>query len=174
MNDLYYAPHRWYWIHSDGETVYSSAIGAEVPVTDEGFRKFLAEGGEPSPYPKDTDGRESYLELLKVLKSAGLDVPDPSAYVERGDSMYKVKFTKKEFLLWCGLESIVKLNTVIAAGNMTAKTVHDLLFVAEFIDVTDPATITMVQLLTTGAAGGVLTAEDAARILAGELFNEAA
>ncbi len=83
----------------------------------------------------------------------------------------KVRFSKKDFLLWCGLEQVVKLNAT-RQSNPTTETVYTLLMAAEFIDVTDPATVRMVQLLAMEAAGEVLTAEDVTRILAGEDYAD--
>lgn len=84
----------------------------------------------------------------------------------------KARFSKKEFLLWCGLEQIIKLNATRQVNPM-AETVYTLLMAAEFIDVTDPATVQMVQLLATEAAGEILSAEDVARILAGVKHEKA-
>ena len=92
-------------------------------------------------------------------------------YQRQGDGWMKIRFTKKEFLLWCGVENIVKLNAAIAGGNMLAKTAHDLVFAAEYIDVTDPDTVQLVQLLTTEAAGAQLAPAEAARILAGKPYE---
>lgn len=164
-------PGDWYWRKKDG-SVYSSARDVEVSGDDELFRAWLDGGGRPTPYPRDAAGNESWAELMKVLAPYGLGVPNFNAYEKRGDDLYKIKFTKKEFLLWCGLENIVKLNSAIVSGNMMAKTVHDLLFAAEYIDVTDADTKQMVNLLATEASGSVLTVEEARRILDGELYEE--
>ena len=98
--------------------------------------------------------------------------PGPD-YEKRGDDWWKVRFSKKDFLLLCGIPQVIKLEAVISAGNSTAKAVHTLLMAADYIDVTDPATVQMVGLLATEAAGNVLTAEDAARILQGVKHEEA-
>jgi hypothetical protein len=160
-----------YWIMPDG-TLYSSARDGFCSTEDSLYQKWLQSGGVPAPCPKNLAGQASWLELMKVLAPYGLGITNLDAYEQRGDSLYKIKFTKKEFLLWCGLESIVKLNLAIDGGNMTAKTVHDLLFAAEFIDVTDADTKQMVNILTTGAAESVLTTEEAARILTGKLYKK--
>lgn len=81
------------------------------------------------------------------------------------------RFTKKDFLLLCGIPRVAALNAAINAGNVLAKTVHDLLFASEYIDVTDPDTVQMVQLLTTAEAGSVLTAEQATDILKGTIYD---
>jgi|GEM_PF-2976333 len=107
------------------------------------------------------------------------EAPEPAPaspgddYIFRDGDWWKLRFSKKDFLLLCGLPQIVKLNTAISAGNALAQTVHDLLFAADYIDVTDPATIQMVQMLTTEAAGSVLTAEQAAAILQGVKYESA-
>lgn len=98
----------------------------------------------------------------------GLDPPSPDhVWDEPAGRWVKIRFTKKEFLLLCGIPQVAGLNAAINAGNVMAKTVHDLLFASEYIDVTDQATIQMVGLLTTEEAGSVLTAAQAAEILKG-------
>ena len=99
-----------------------------------------------------------------------MDSPGPE-YEWRDNEWWKVRFSKKDFLLLCGIPQIAHLNTV-RRDNAMAETVYTLLMAADFIDVTDPATAQMVGLLATGAAGNVLTAEDAARILAGRKYVE--
>lgn len=81
------------------------------------------------------------------------------------------RFTKKDFLLLCGIAQVAALNTAINAGNALAKTVHDLLSVSDYIDVTDPDTTALVNLLTTAEAGSVLTAKQAAEILKGVPYD---
>jgi len=98
--------------------------------------------------------------------------PGPE-YEQRGEEWWKVRFSKKDFLLLCGIPQVAKLNVAVAAGNALAKTVHDLLMASEYIDVTDPDTGQMVQLLTTEAAGSVLTADQAETILKGTKYVEA-
>ena len=83
-----------------------------------------------------------------------------------GEDWWKVRFSKKDFLLLCGIPQIAALNTV-RRDNAMAETVYTLLMAADFIDVTDPATVQLVGLLATGSAGNVLTAADVARILQG-------
>lgn len=87
------------------------------------------------------------------------------------DQWVRHRFTKKAFLLLCGISQVAALNAAINAGNTLAKTVHDLLAVSDYIDVTDPDTIQLVQLLTTTEAGSVLTAKQAAEILKGVPYD---
>jgi hypothetical protein len=98
--------------------------------------------------------------------------PGPD-YIKRNDEWWKVRFSKKDFLLLCGIAQVTALNTAISSGNALAKTIHDFLFASEFIDVADPATVQMVQMLASSAAGSVLTNEDAARILQGVKYVQA-
>lgn len=98
--------------------------------------------------------------------------PGPDyAFKEEEQRWYKVVFTKKDFMLFVGVEKIAALNGVIASGNPLAKTVHDLLMAAEYIDVQDPSTRQMLTILTTDSGGLVLTAEDVARILKGLAYE---
>jgi hypothetical protein len=67
-----YNPHNWYWIKADG-TLYSSARGAEMSADDEEYQAWIAiDDNQPTLYPKDEAGEESYLELAKVLQPYGL------------------------------------------------------------------------------------------------------
>lgn len=96
--------------------------------------------------------------------------PDPCPgpdYEKIGEAWVKVRFSRKDFMLHCSPELWMKLNAVKDAGNALAKFVHDLVTCADFVDVRDPATIEMVNLLTTEAAGKVLSTADAERILKG-------
>lgn len=103
--------------------------------------------------------------------------PDPAPaspgqdYLFRDGDWWKYKFTKKEFLLLCGIPQVIRLNAVISAGNPVAKTVHDLLFASEYIDVSDSATVELVQLLVTDEASNVLTEEQASLILQGQKYE---
>ena len=99
--------------------------------------------------------------------------PGPD-YVRRDGDWWKIRFTKKEFLLLCGLPQVIALEAAIGGGNARAKAVHTLLMAAEYIDVTDPDTGLMVQLLTTEAGGSVLTAGQAAELLKGVRYEDAA
>lgn len=93
-----------------------------------------------------------------------------SDYEKRGDNWWQIRFTRKEFLLHCGIQQVILFNTRVIEGNAIAKTVHDLLFASEYIDVNDSDTINLVNLLTTEVGGEVLTAEDATRILQGAKY----
>lgn len=95
-------------------------------------------------------------------------------YEKRGSDWWKVRFSKKDFLLLCGLPQVAALNASINSGNVMAKTIHDLLMSAEFIDVTDQATVEMMRLLTTEAGGLVFTADQAAFVLQGVKHEEKA
>lgn len=96
--------------------------------------------------------------------------PGPE-YQLREDGWHKTIFTKKDFLLRCGLAKVAALNGAINSGNVMAKTVHDLLFASEYIDVTDPATVQLVNLMATEGLNSIFTAEEAAAILAGEKYE---
>lgn len=116
---------------------------------------------------------ESLGPLPEEFSQVAPEVPfNPgSDYEERDGEWWKIRFTKKEYLLLCGIAQVGALNAAINAGNVLAKTIHDLLMAADYIDVTDLDTIQMVQLLTTEPAGSVLTAEQAADILQGVKYE---
>lgn len=69
-----YNPYDWYWLKEDG-TVYSSARNAEFPADDPDYLAWQDSGGVPTPYPKDNSGRESRLELMKILAPYGIKEP---------------------------------------------------------------------------------------------------
>lgn len=95
--------------------------------------------------------------------------PGPD-YEERNGHWVRVTYTKKDFMLWCGMDKLVALNMALTAGNPLVKTVLDLLMAADFISIADPATAQMLGILATPEGGGILTPEDVARILAGEVL----
>ena len=66
-----YDPYHHYWLKASGR-VYGSAGDREVEADDHGYRAWLAAGGQPTPYPKDERGEESFDELMKVLRPYGL------------------------------------------------------------------------------------------------------
>lgn len=114
----------------------------------------------PGPaYDLDRVGRQWVYNIEK-------DSPGPEYRLLDG-AWVRIIFSKKDFLLKCGLPQVIKLNTVIADNNPLAKTVHDFLLASEYIDLTDPATAQLVAVLTTEEAGSVLTGDEAAQILQG-------
>jgi hypothetical protein len=99
-------------------------------------------------------------------------VPDPDYYELINDVWTKVRYSKKSFMLWCGIDKIVAINAAIAGGNMFVYSIKDLLMAADYIDILDPDTVQMVQLLTTPTGGNILSLEEAGRILTGEVWVE--
>ena len=164
-----------YFWHNEGflhDSIHKHIPDEAIQVSDERYAALMAaqssgflivSGEDGLPMALAPDPEQARLDELKAR--LGND------YVQRDDGgFYKIRYTKKDFLLRCGLPQVVALNRIIAEGNALAKTVHDLLFASDYIDVTDPATIEMVGLLTTEAAGPVLTEARAAEILHGEPY----
>ncbi|UQZ89528.1 hypothetical protein C4J81_15330 [Deltaproteobacteria bacterium Smac51] len=127
----------------------------------------------------DRDGQWQHIAWLGELPEGWtVNPPEPEFtpgpdYKKRDEGKwYKIRYTKKDFLLLCGFDKVIALNAAIKSGNIMAQSIHDLLFAAEYIDVTDPATAQMVQMLATAEAGNVLTAADTLRVLAGELYED--
>lgn len=142
-----------------GQTVYDKETGAEVEIKAVGpLPDNLTEIPRPGPAYRWSDGQWAY--------DPALDSPGPD-YRLIGGVWTKVIFSKKDFLLKCGLNQVARLNLAIAGGNPLAKTVHDLMFASEYIDLTDPATAQMLTILTTGEAEKVLTAAEVSQILTG-------
>jgi len=124
---------------------------------------------------------EGYVTEKQWLESNQPPAPEPgpamfhpgSDYDKCGEDWWKVRFSKKDFLLLCGVPQIIRLEAAIASGNAAAKAVHTLLMAAEYIDVTDPATVQIVMMLASDATGNVLSTEDVSRILQGVKYEEA-
>ena len=77
------------------------------------------------------------------------------------------RFSKLAFFSLFTMTEKVTFKTVIAGGNMVAGVIHDSLTMADYIDVTDPATVEALRGLASEAGGQVITPERAAEILAG-------
>ncbi len=144
-----------------GRTGYKTDTGEEV--------KIKAVGPWPADLSPDPKPGEAYVwdnQAGQWLYSLELDSPG-SDYQFRDGAWIKTRFTKKEFLLLCGLPQVVKLNQAINGGNVLAKSVHDLLMSSDYIDLTDPDTEAMLQLLTTAEGGEIMTGAQADEILKG-------
>jgi hypothetical protein len=77
-----YDVNNWYWQRQDG-SLYSSAQG-EVAADSAECQAFLAEGGLPTPYPKDAAGAESVAALFDVLSAEMENHMDQKVKAERG------------------------------------------------------------------------------------------
>lgn len=128
---------------------------------------YFSPGGNPEIHDEKPEGYFTLEEWNELHPPQAPEFNPGPDYEKRGEDWWKVRFSKKDFLLLCGVPQIIKLEAVIAGGNATAGAVHTLLMAAEYVDVTDSATAQMVGLLASESAGKVLTAEDAARILQG-------
>lgn len=95
--------------------------------------------------------------------------PGPG-YEKRDGGWWQVRLTKKEFLLLCGLENIVALS-LARKENAWAETVYTLLMAAEYINVSDPDTARLVQIMASPEGGGVLSPQEAQRILTGVAYE---
>ena len=91
----------------------------------------------------------------------------PNGVVING-KLVKALYSKKEFMLWCGVDKMVAVNTAISSGNQLVKTIHDLLMAADYIDIQDPDTIQMISTLGSVNAGQILSTQDVERILGGQ------
>lgn len=134
--------------------------------------RYISAQGNAEVWEEKPEGYFTPEEWLVANPLAEPELNPGPDYEKRDDEWWKVRFSKKDFLLLCGLPRVLNLNRAINEGNAMAKTVHDLLMAAEYIDLRDAVTETMIQLLTTAEAGSVLTMEDAARILEGLKYDE--
>jgi len=133
---------------------------------------YISAEGNAEVWDEKPEGYFTNEEWLAAHPATEPEFNPGPAYERREEGWWKVCFSKKDFLLLCGLSRVLALNTAINEGNALAKTVHDLLMAAEYIDLRDAATENMIQLLTTDEAGSVLTALDAARILEGRKYDK--
>ncbi len=148
-----------------GQTGYNIQTGQEVKIKNIGPWP-----ADLSPEPKPGAAYAWDSENAQWRYSLELDSPG-SEYRFMDGSWIKIRFTKKEFLLVCGLDQVVKLNAAINSGNTLAKTVHDLLMSSEYIDVTDPTTGTMLELLTTIEGGQIMSPDQVEEILKGRSYE---
>ena len=95
-------------------------------------------------------------------------MPPSGDYIQENDQWVKTRYTKKDFMLWVGMEKIIAVNAAIS--NPLIKTIHDLLMAAEYISLRDPATQQMLSMLASPSCGDILTMQDVERILAGEVW----
>lgn len=101
-----------------------------------------------------------------VYEEPPIEDPEPENTPE--NKIPSGMFSKKEFMLLCGVDKMVAVNTAIINGNPLVKTIHDLLMAAEYIDLADPSTIQMVNMLSTPVCGNILDSNDVERILSGQ------
>ena len=103
----------------------------------------------------------------------GSDVPPEHRpdYALIDNQWVKVSYSKKEFMLWAGVDKMTAVNAAIAAGNVLVGTVKDLLMAADYIDIRDPDTIQMINLLASTQGGDILIQDDVERILAGKPYQ---
>jgi len=97
--------------------------------------------------------------------------PGPDYEEQEDGSWLRVRYTKKDFMLWCGIDKMLAMNRAIEKGNYVVKTMLDLLMASEFISIKDPATTQMLGVLITPDGGSLLTLEEMQRILAGEVWK---
>lgn len=147
---------KYYWKIDDGR-IWSSA--------DNGFVGSVPEGETVIPL-MDNGAPAGIDHLMATIEFYGLG-PAGGRWDAGAGRWVKERFSKKEFLLRCGLPKVAALNAA-AAQNPLLKAVHDILMASEYIDVTDPATQQLVGLLTTAEGGNIFTPTEAAAILAGE------
>ncbi len=91
-----------------------------------------------------------------------------------GDQWVRRRFSKLAFFNLFTMNEKVAFKAAIAGGNLVAGVIHDSLTMADFIDVTDPATVEALHGLASETGGQVITAERAAEILAGVPHGEKA
>lgn len=107
-------------------------------------------------------------ELAETQDQIGDDLAN---YEQRGEGWFKVRFSKKDFLLWCGDDNIDMLIELCEDKDSPfwkkARRILMLITSADCISVNDPDIIMLVRGLT--AIG--LPQEEADRILAGKIYE---
>lgn len=104
-----YAPSNWYWIVNGDETkVYSSATGDYVPVSDEAYQEWLADGTLPTRIANEA-------ELSDVLRPYGLNGPYASAAEVKAEAGRRIEAIMPDFkqrnVLAFGLETMMAYGT---------------------------------------------------------------
>ena len=69
---------NWYWSGSDGNRIYSSSKQAVINKDDKDFAAWKAAGNLPTPWPKNSDGKETDEALAAVLANHGLKMFPPT------------------------------------------------------------------------------------------------
>jgi len=108
MNTPYlsnYNPRDWYWIRPNGQSVFSSKRGVEVPLSDLGYQAFLTTGNTATPWPNSETGEPTVEALYEVLSPYGLD------------PVGRVKARLDEFAETRGYDSITTATTYATSTN---------------------------------------------------------
>lgn len=69
---------NWFWISGDGSRIYSSSKQAVVSKEDKDFAAWQEAGNRPTPWPKNSDGKETDEALAEVLAGYGLRMFPPT------------------------------------------------------------------------------------------------
>ena len=159
---------RYYWEINDGR-IWGLAEAGWVVESDipAGFAKqHLYDGGRPADLECLRETIRYYGGSLGGLAEISDLNPGPD-YDLAGDRWVRHRFSKLAFFSLFTMAEKVTFKTVIAGGNMVAGVIHDSLTMADYIDVTDPATVEALYGLASEAGGQVITQARAAEILAG-------
>ena len=171
----------------DGTYPASNAVrGDAKPTAPEGFHPGWDSEKKEWVHLEDHIGKQGYVnDEPHTIKEYGPepdgwgDTPPPQPfhpgpdYEKQEDGTWlRVRYTRKDFMLWCGIEKLTMINAAIAGGNVLVETVKDLLMAAEFISIKDPDTVQMAHLLASSEGGSILTPADVTRILAGQTIQE--
>ena len=136
---------------------------------------FFSPEGNPEIWGTKPEGYftpEEWAEMHPVPEPVPQPFHPGPDYEEQEDGTWlRVRYSVKDFMLWVGFEKIVMANAAIAAGNVMVGAVKDLLMAADFISLKDPDTVQMLGMLATPEGGSILTPEDVARILAGQVVH---
>ena len=124
------------------------------------------------------DGKSVTIKDVGPLPDGWSDTPPPQPfhpgpdYEKQEDGTWlRIRYTRKDFMLWCGIDKLMQINAAIAEGNVMVETIKDLLMAAEYISIKDPDTVQMAHLLASPQGGSILTPDDVARILAGQVWE---
>jgi len=127
----------------------------------------LEEAAEAMGWEEGTWREITPLEMKEIQK---MFENQPTMEYKQGpdNQWYRWRYSKKDFMLWCGLDKMIACNAAISGGNHVVKTVLDLLQASEFISLEDPNTIQMLGILATPTGGDIFNQQDVDRILTGE------
>ena len=146
-----------------GAKFYSTVDGSEIIIDHIGS---LSSNLTSEPCPGHAYEWKNNAWVYNIaLDSPGTD------YSFKDGAWCKTRFTKKEFLLLCGLDKVASLNAGAKENPMLAA-VHDILMASEFVDVTDKDTMQLVGLLASDGGGNILSTADRNRILSGVKYEK--
>jgi len=129
---------------------------------------FFSPEGNPEVWEEKPEAYFTPEEWTEMHSTPSPFTPGPNFIQRDNGEWYKVRYTRKEFVLWCGMDKFVALNHAIVNGNVLLLSLRTMMEISEYISLLDDDTKYFVTVMTTPEGGNILTDQDAVRILTGE------